>query len=279
MQQGGTFLKIVSAAKIQYIFSGIYNVEQKERNGMGGKYIFRFDDIAPNMDWGNYEYIKSIFDKYDVKPLIGVIPDNQDPELQKYAYRDEDYFWNEMRKLQRNGWEIALHGYQHKYVTKEAGIFGINNKSEFSGLPIEVQNEKIKNGMRLFNSRDIKTDTFMAPSHSLDRNTLLVLKENGIHTITDGFALYPYYYEDLLFVPQLFATQRRMPFGIYTFCIHFNTMTKASITEIEDFIKLNRDDIITFSEAKAYATKNPINKLSGTFFKSSLSVKRGLQNI
>ncbi|TWT03624.1 DUF2334 domain-containing protein [Planomicrobium sp. CPCC 101079] len=245
---------------------------------MAGKYIFRFDDIAPNMDWDNYEYIKRIFDKYNVKPLIGVIPDNQDPELKKFAFKDEDYFWNEMRELQQNGWEIALHGYQHKYVTKEAGIFGIKNQSEFSGLPIEVQNEKIRNGMRLFKSYNIKTDTFMAPSHSLDRNTLRVLKENGITTITDGFALYPYYYDDLLFVPQLFATQRRMPFGIYTFCIHFNSMTKESIDEIEDFIKSNREHIITFSEAKTYATKNPVNTFLGTFFKTSLSFKRGLQN-
>lgn len=43
---------------------------------MSAKYIFRLDDICPNMNWDNFYRLEEIFDKYDVKPVVGVIPNN-----------------------------------------------------------------------------------------------------------------------------------------------------------------------------------------------------------
>ena len=74
------------------------------------KYIFRLDDIAENMNWDNYFLLKDIFESYNVKPIIGVIPNNRDPELLEYPKGDIN-FWEEIRDLQKKGWAIALHGY------------------------------------------------------------------------------------------------------------------------------------------------------------------------
>ena len=114
-----------------------------------GKYIFRLDDICENMNWENFDKIKQIFIENDVKPIIGVIPNNQDKELKSYPKCSGD-FWKEVKELQdEKGWTVALHGYNHVYDTCDSGILGINNRSEFAGLSKEVQNEKIKDGIEI----------------------------------------------------------------------------------------------------------------------------------
>ena len=41
-------------------------------------YIFRLDDIAPNMNWQMLARVRKLFNHYNVKPIIGVIPKNED---------------------------------------------------------------------------------------------------------------------------------------------------------------------------------------------------------
>ena len=42
------------------------------------KYIFRLDDACPSMNHEKWNRILSIFDKYNISPIIAVIPNNQD---------------------------------------------------------------------------------------------------------------------------------------------------------------------------------------------------------
>ena len=44
------------------------------------KISFRLDDIAENMDWEKFLSLKELLSNYDVKPIIGVIPNNEDPD-------------------------------------------------------------------------------------------------------------------------------------------------------------------------------------------------------
>lgn len=240
---------------------------------MGAKYVFRLDDIAENMNWNNYFLLKEIFVKHSIKPIVGVIPNNEDEELLSLPKCPFD-FWEEIRNLQNDGWSIALHGFNHKYITSNSGIFGINKSSEFAGVPYDMQNEKIQKGKLIFEQHGLRIDAFMAPAHSLDRTTLKVLKNNNICTITDGFCLYPYYYKEILFVPQLLSTPRKMPFGIYTWCLHPNNMNEGGIRDIDNFIKDNKDDIISFCDAKKYATTSYFNKFVGFINKGLLTVLR-----
>ena len=42
-------------------------------------------------------------------------------------------FWNKVRGWQNKGWHIALHGYDHIYISSNSGLVPFNNKSEFAG--------------------------------------------------------------------------------------------------------------------------------------------------
>ena len=47
------------------------------------KIAVRMDDIAPGMDWKKFNDFKELLDEYGIKPLIGVVPDNQDDNLER----------------------------------------------------------------------------------------------------------------------------------------------------------------------------------------------------
>ena len=51
------------------MFSSILN-----KNPLNCRIVIRLDDIAPNMNWDMMKKTKDLFKKYNVKPLIGVIP-------------------------------------------------------------------------------------------------------------------------------------------------------------------------------------------------------------
>ena len=78
------------------------------------KILIRFDDIAENMNWHLMDKCEKLFDKYKIKPVLGVIPNNQDLELKSYQERK---FWQIVKTWQLKGWEISMHGYNH-YIIK-----------------------------------------------------------------------------------------------------------------------------------------------------------------
>lgn len=84
------------------------------------KILVRFDDICPTMDWNQWNRAMKILKLYHVKPLIGVIPDCQDPDLLIDLPRRD--FWDYLKALQADGFAIAMHGYLHLYDTNAQGI-------------------------------------------------------------------------------------------------------------------------------------------------------------
>lgn len=196
-------------------------------------YLIRMDDIHPNMNYDRFNTFCQLLDKYNIKPILGVIPNNKDKSLNIGEYIKD--FFLKIKKLQENGYIVSLHGYEHKYSKKESGIMGINQYSEFAGLSYEEQNNKITKGLEILNSNGIKTDMFMAPAHSFDQNTINALVANGITMITDGFYLYPYFKEGIWYIPQQFWNYREIKFsGLFTFCFHLDTF---SDDEFNKFLK------------------------------------------
>lgn len=43
--------------------------------------LIRLDDITPDMDWEKFERLAALFEQYQIHPIIGVVPDNQDKTL------------------------------------------------------------------------------------------------------------------------------------------------------------------------------------------------------
>lgn len=211
--------------------------------------MIRLDDITPDMDWERFNRVKQILDKYQIRPLIGVVPDNKDENLHKGDNKED--FWNTIRALQSDGWAVAQHGTYHCYETQNAGILRINPFSEFAGLSYEEQLRKVQDGRRILEQNGIVTDIFMAPGHTYDNNTLKALYECGFRVITDGLFHKPYYDKKILFVPCRLREFRK-PSGIDTVCLHTNLMSEEDRKELAAFCEANKDVIVSF-DPKRYS--------------------------
>lgn len=208
--------------------------------------IIRMDDITPDMDWERFLKIKGILDQYNVRPLVGVVPENRDVTLSHNE--KEDNFWEIVRSLKDDGWDVAQHGTFHEYVTENAGLLGINNFSEFAGLSYDEQYNKLKKGKDILIANGIETDIFMAPGHTFDINTLKALKELGFRTITDGLSKKIYVREGIICVPCRLSSFSNIH-GLDTICLHTNNMENADFDEFEHFVASNVEKVISYKQA------------------------------
>lgn len=198
-------------------------------------YIVRLDDAADHMNTQNWIRIKAILDKYGVKPIYGIIPNNQDMEL--LQYEEVPDFWKKMQEWQSEGWTPAMHGYTHVFETKDGGMNPVNPRSEFAGLSFETQCEKIKKGYRILKDKGINAEVFFAPAHTFDENTLRALyMETPIRIISDTIANDVYQDGTFWFIPQQSGRARRLPFKTVTFCYHPNIMDDDCFEGLERFL-------------------------------------------
>lgn len=214
------------------------------------KIAVRLDDITPDMDWQRFFAFKALLDKYQVKPLIGIVPDNKDENIRGTQEGAPEDFWGYVKQLQKEGWCVALHGYRHLYTTKKGGIFPLNNFSEFAGIPYEEQNRMLAEGKRILSSRGIETSLFMAPAHSYDNNTLRALKANGFTGLTDGFGVHPYLWKDLIFYPISFklSSTFKKKTGYSTMVVHAGTVKEEELKRYEAYFNMPDVEWISYGE-------------------------------
>lgn len=195
---------------------------------MHPQYLIRFDDICPTMNWSVWRQVEKTLSVLGVRPILAVVPDNQDETLK--VSEPNARFWDEVRGWQARGWTIGLHGYQHRYVTDDAGLLGIKASSEFSGLSCAEQESKLRSALRIFERERVIPEVWIAPYHSFDRRTLEALSALGVRYVSDGFYLYPHLdSQGMVWIPQQLWHFRTMPFGLWTVCLHPNQWTAADI--------------------------------------------------
>lgn len=223
------------------------------------KYFFRVDDIAPNMNWENFNLLVSIFKKHNIKPLLAVIPDNKDPKLLEYPFIPD--FWVIINELKQDGWIIGQHGWQH-LTQAGGGILKIHNSGEFGGLDLNVQEKMVRNGKDIILSKFEQSEIFVAPRHSFDRNTVKALRHNNFQFISDGIGLYPFKKWGLVWLPQILWRPRKWLFGLVTVALHPNTMTGKDFNDLEEFFEKNPNKLGNFSDLVSwYGRQNVIKKL------------------
>ena len=215
---------------------------------MERKYLIRLDDACPMMDHSKWQRMEKILDEYGIKPMVGVIPYNEDPSQQIKAA--DEGFWDKVKVWEKKGWAIALHGYNHCY-SSNGGLNGLNpmwERSEFAGLPLVEQCEKIRKGVAIFREHGINPKYFFAPSHTFDENTLIALREESdIRIISDTIATRPYRYGAFVFIPQFGGQCREMKLsGLYTFCLHPNTMNDEAFEKTDAFLKVHSNEFTLF---------------------------------
>jgi peptidoglycan/xylan/chitin deacetylase (PgdA/CDA1 family) len=201
---------------------------------VSARYLVRFDDICPTMNWSAWSRIEDILGGLGIAPLLAVVPDNQDSKLKVHAPRAD--FWQWVRERQAAGWCIALHGYQHYYETRSAGIMGINAYSEFAGLPEAAQRDKLTRALAIFANNGVRADVWVAPAHSFDAVTVNLLLELGVGTISDGFYFRPVSYMGAYWIPQQLWHFRPMPGGLWTVCLHCNRYGESEIAQLRRWL-------------------------------------------
>ncbi len=219
-------------------------------------YLLRLDDASETMDLKKWERFEILLLSHGIKPLIAVIPNNMDLGLRSGSY--DPGIWSHLKDLEKAGWEICMHGNTHIYHNESGGINPVQNRSEFAGLPFEMQCEEIRKGFRKFLEMNFQPRIFTAPSHTFDENTLLALKkETPIRIISDTIAFKPYRTDDFVFIPQQFGKVRRIYFpGLYTFSCHPGTMDNSDFEKFKKFLKLNSDSFVSVSDLDLTDTKS-----------------------
>ena len=202
------------------------------------KFYLRLDDFSDYCNIHNWKRLFLLISKYDIIPLVGVIPKNDDSTLfySNVALRDIINLLIEHKCI------VALHGFNHVYSGQVKSFYSKNVKSEFAGLDYDVQLSKIVGGLKELKDLGIKTDIFFAPSHSYDENTFKALKSAGIKYVCDGIGFSNYSRRGLEFIPQQFGEVRDIWLGgSYVFCLHPNTMLDSDFLVLEKFLSKRKN--------------------------------------
>lgn len=213
-------------------------------------YLVRIDDVCPTTNWEVWDRVEEILNENEVTPLVGVVPDNQDPALR--VGRPDPRFWDRVRQWQSRGWLIGMHGWQHRFENMNPGLLGVNRYSEFAGLPLAEQRKKLILGREKFLSEGIRSDLWIAPAHSFDRGTLEILRELQFRYVSDGFFLFPCKDEfGMLWVPQQLWAFRRRPLGVWTVCLHVNHWNNTDVQQFRNELNHYKTLISDFGHVTA----------------------------
>lgn len=211
------------------------------------RYLIRLDDACPTMSGMKWTKMEILLDKYGIKPMVGIVPDNHDAKLN--IEPADASFWDKSLEWQNKGWVIALHGYDHVYHQSKGGLNPLWNRSEFVGLPFEEQKDKLSRGMKILKEHNLHVKYFFAPSHTFDKTTVDALLSLGITRISDTIALNPYKMGAMIYIPQIGGKCRKMSLsGVYTFCFHPNIMSDKDFDDLEAFLSRYQQQFTEFAK-------------------------------
>jgi hypothetical protein len=229
------------------------------------QYLIRLDDLCPTNDLQKWERFFKLFDRYEIKPIIAVIPDNQDPKLNACGSFNPDY-WQMVRQLQNKGYTIGMHGFEHRYQNKNSGLFKLNKRSEFAGLALHTQEAKIKAAVKIFKRENVQASLFIAPAHTFDTNTLIALVRNSeIQTISDGLLKSPYTRLGFRWIPVQLPEATVKANNTWTFNYHPETCSDEAFYKLEEFIAKYHTRFVSISDLN-YKTYTLMDYLTEQYF-------------
>lgn len=242
------------------------------------QYFIRLDDLCHNSNLQKWQRFFDLFDRFGIKPIIAVIPANKDPKLRDCGSFNPHY-WNLVRKLQANGYIIGMHGYDHVYVSTDAGLLHTNNRAEFAGMPLAVQREKLEAATRIFYNESVAPRVFIAPAHSLDHQTLAALRQvTNIRTISDGLLTFPYRRFGFNWLPVQLAETMAKKKGTWTFNYHPETCTDEMFKLMEDFIRVHWGQFARF-ENISYKPFHTMEMLQENYLIYKRSLKEQIKHV
>jgi predicted deacetylase len=211
------------------------------------QYLIRLDDLCPTNNLPKWERFFELFDRYNIKPIIAAIPKNRDPKLIACGSFNPNY-WELVRRLQSKGYIIGMHGFEHRYENGNSGLLKINKRSEFAGLPFYIQQRKLVASAAIFQREGVHTPVFIAPAHSFDRTTLLVLYHfTKIRIISDGLLKSPYTRLGFNWIPAQLPEAIEKSKDTWTFNYHPETCSDIVFQQLEAFIAKHHKNFVSIN--------------------------------
>jgi hypothetical protein len=233
------------------------------RLSVPAQYLFRVDDLCPTVHAERWERLRLMIEQAGIRPILAVVPANQDRELD--ASPEAPQFWQQMRELEAAGAAIALHGFNHVCTATGRSLVPLHRSSEFAGLDIEEQQQRIRRGLKILRGYGLAPKLFIAPRHGFDRNTLLVLRKEGIPFVSDGFARVPFVRGGVKWIPMQLWSPVRQIRGLWTICIHPNTTDDGRFEELRAFLRSNAAQFTSVDRVTAEYDCKPLNMLERAY--------------
>lgn len=211
------------------------------------RYLLRLDDLCPTMDHGRWKSFFDLIEKFDLAPILAVVPENRDPDLE--CAPADPQFWANVRALESKGAAIALHGLHHQPLRSGRSLVPLHQESEFAGACFEEQQQWIRSGLAVLRAKQLKPNLWVAPRHGFDWNTLRALRGEGMQCISDGFARKPFLRGGLTWIPQQLWAPLEKRAGLWTICMHPNTATDAQVEDLQRFLVCHARQFVSVDQA------------------------------
>lgn len=149
--------------------------------------MFRYDDYSSRSDPDVERQLFSAFEETGLSCTVGIVPYatpvDEDPSPQTRTPLTPDKVDVLERALRAGVVDIAQHGWSHQTVlSREQGGW-----TEFAGLGLDVQVERIAEGKRLLEQAlGVVVRIFIPPWNSYDSNTCRALEELSFECISAG---------------------------------------------------------------------------------------------
>jgi len=229
------------------------------------QYLLRCDDLCPVMSPTGWQRFASLIEEFGIRPILAVVPDNQDRDLEVSAPDPE--FWRQMCDLESAGATIGLHGYRHQSNSTGRSLLPLHRRTEFAGVAKETQREWIRAGMKILRGHGLTPRIWVAPRHGFDVQTLQALREEGIEVLSDGFARVPFIRGGMTWIPQQLWEPVEKPHGLWTICTHPNTAEDSLVERLRAFLSIHSAQFTSVERVLAElqpARLSPVERLHET---------------
>jgi len=216
------------------------------------EYLLRVDDLCPTVDAERWQRLAALIAEFGIRPILAVVPENRDPEL--VVSPDDPGFWAQLRTMEVGGAAIGLHGYRHLCQSSSGGVLGLARRTEFAGVSEPIQREWIGLGLEILRSHGLSPAIWVAPRHGFDAATIRALRAWGIMAISDGLARLPYEQAGMLRIPQQLWAGVEKDAGVWTICVHPNTMDEREFARLREFVAARADRFTSVERVKAEFT-------------------------
>ena len=117
---------------------------------MSARYIMRMDDACPTIDSARWARFEGLFDELGIKPIVAVVPDNQDPDLHRNT--PDQKFWDRARAWQDNNYVrsdklllIQKQGQMIAEGTVQSVLYNAKkkDKGKESSVPVYASSQKM----------------------------------------------------------------------------------------------------------------------------------------